>query len=150
MSTTKIIVDRLVVNSVNYNQMAKNQRTIKLSDVRQCGKIQCTAREAAGFLGIRVSTFNKFLQDDPKVKEAWEQGKQLGRISLRRKQFRLAGQNATMAIFLGKQYLSQRDIQSHALTDGEGQPLDLSGLSREERDQLRRLVARSGEQDPDS
>lgn len=35
---------------------------------------------------------------------------QSGKISLRRYQFKLAEKNAAMAIFLGKQYLGQRDI----------------------------------------
>ena len=35
--------------------------------------------------------------------------RQKGRASLRRGQFRLAEKNAAMAIFLGKQYLGQKD-----------------------------------------
>lgn len=41
-----------------------------------------------------------------------------GKASLRRSQFRLAERNATMAIFLGKQYLGQRDNLSDG-TDGK-------------------------------
>ena len=35
-----------------------------------------------------------------------------GKISLRRSQFRLAESNATMAIWLGKQYLGQREPEN--------------------------------------
>ena len=35
-----------------------------------------------------------------------------GKISLRRAQFRLAEHNAAMAIWLGKQYLGQREPES--------------------------------------
>ena len=38
-------------------------------------------------------------------------------MSLRRKQFKLADANASMAIFLGKNYLQQKD--SHELDIGE-------------------------------
>jgi hypothetical protein len=63
---------------------------------------------------------------------------------------RLAGQNATMAIFLGKQILGQRDLQNLSVTGGEGEPLDLSGLSKDERDKLRKLVTRGdSNKDPD-
>lgn len=42
--------------------------------------------------------------------EAYERLSQNGRASLRRNQFELSKKNATMAIFLGKQYLGQKDI----------------------------------------
>lgn len=127
--------------------MAKRKRVVKISDIKQCAKLQCTAREAAAFLSIRVHTFNDLLQNDPHVRKAWDDGKQLGCISLRRKQMRLAGQNATMAIFLGKQMLGQRDIQSHELSGIDGETLNLSDLTKEERDKLRELISRGDKQD---
>ena len=39
----------------------------------------------------------------------YEEKRGIGKISLRRAQFRLAEKNAAMAIFLGKNYLGQRD-----------------------------------------
>lgn len=47
-----------------------------------------------------------------------------GKISLRRMQWRLAEKNATMAIFLGKQYLGQRDNVDVNVTNTEGLSLD--------------------------
>lgn len=41
--------------------------------------------------------------------EAWEDGRETGLASLRRQQFKMAETNATMQIWLGKQYLEQRD-----------------------------------------
>ena len=41
--------------------------------------------------------------------EVFAEKRQKGRASLRRSQFRLAEKNATMAIWLGKQYLGQKD-----------------------------------------
>ena len=40
----------------------------------------------------------------------------IGKISLRRSQWRLAEKNVTMAIFLGKQYLGQREVTEVAAT----------------------------------
>ena len=47
--------------------------------------------------------------EEPKYREAWEAGLGQGRVSLRRTQMAMAEKNATMAIFLGKQYLGQKD-----------------------------------------
>ena len=41
--------------------------------------------------------------------EAWEFGRENGKVSLRRMQFLQARKSAAMAIWLGKQYLGQRD-----------------------------------------
>ena len=41
--------------------------------------------------------------------EVFKEKRGLGKISLRRNQWRLAEKSATMAIWLGKQYLGQRD-----------------------------------------
>ena len=63
-------------------------------------------------LGVARSTFEQFLQREEKAREAWDNGVLKGRASVRRAQFKLleAG-NATMAIWLGKQLLGQRDAQ---------------------------------------
>lgn len=52
--------------------------------------------------------------------EVFKQKRTIGRISLRRAQNRLAMRNATMAIWLGKQWLGQTDtgaVQSTAVQD---------------------------------
>ena len=41
--------------------------------------------------------------------EVFKEKRGLGKISLRRNQWRLAEKRATMAIWLGKQYLGQKD-----------------------------------------
>ena len=41
--------------------------------------------------------------------EIFKEKRGLGKISLRRNQWRLAEKSATMAIWLGKQYLGQKD-----------------------------------------
>lgn len=118
---------------------------VKVSDVERLAKLQCTPREVAAFLGIRVGTFRKLLEEDPDIKRGWERGKQMGLISLRRKQMRLAGSNATMGVFLGKNYLGQKDTVTNEHTGPDGGPmeLDLGKLPKSERDDLRQLLTRA-------
>ena len=61
---------------------------------------------------------------EPEFKEAIEEGWANGRSSIRREQFKLlqAG-NATMAVWLGKQYLDQRDQASLQHSGPGGRPL---------------------------
>lgn len=78
---------------------------IDLETVEKLGQIQCTIRECASFLGIPEGT----LKDRPDFSAAWHKGLEVGKISLRRTQFRLAEKSAGMAIWLGKQYLGQTE-----------------------------------------
>jgi len=119
-------------------------KSIKPKDVERIARLQCTRAEAAAFLGIRVSSFDRLLRNNERVKDAWERGKQMGRISLRRKQHRLAAVNAPMSIFLGKNYLGQQDKVTTEHTGADGGPIefDATKLTSEERDALRRLITR--------
>lgn len=71
------------------------------------GSIQCSLSECAAVLDIDENT----LKNDSKFMTLWRKGKEKGKKSLRRTQFELAQQNATMAIWLGKQYLGQTEKQ---------------------------------------
>lgn len=77
--------------------------------LRGLGQIQCTTREGAAFFSVSEPTFLKFLADNPEAREAFEEGKGKGCISLRRHQWRMAEKNPTMAIWLGKNHLGQTD-----------------------------------------
>lgn len=73
-------------------------------------RIQCTQKEAAAVLGVHLNTFRAFLEAHEKAIESWESGHEQGRASLRRHQYKAAeGGNATMQIWLGKQWLGQKD-----------------------------------------
>lgn len=80
-----------------------------LAQVRGLGQLLCTTKDCAAFFKVCEVTYLKFVKDFPEVQEAYDQGAGNGRISLRRYQFRLAEKNASMAIFLGKNYLDQAD-----------------------------------------
>lgn len=82
-----------------------------IEQIRALGRIQATVEETAAVLRVSLRTLQNFFTEHPDAKEAHEYGKLEGCASLRRKQFALAEKNAGMAIFLGKNYLGQRDIQ---------------------------------------
>jgi len=90
-----------------------------LAKIRLLGAGQHSRPEAASLLGISKSCFNEFLASHEKALEAWEDGVANGKASLRRMQFVNAKNgNVTMQIWLGKQYLEQRD--KHETTGADG------------------------------
>ena len=80
-----------------------------LRTIGELGKLFCTQEEIAAVLGVTARTLITFLNDNPEARAAWEDGLQHAKISLRRKQLGLADRNAPAAIFLGKNYLGQKD-----------------------------------------
>ena len=83
-----------------------NQAGIDL--VQALGRLQCTNEEIASCLGTTDATLLN-AQNKEVFLGALEKGKAEGRMSLRRIQMKLAETSATMAIFLGKQILGQRE-----------------------------------------
>ena len=84
-------------------------KTLKV--IRGLGEIQATTRECAAVMGVSHQTLIATFQRLPELARAYEAGKEEGKVSLRRTQFRLAQTNAAMAIFLGKNILDQTDKQ---------------------------------------
>jgi len=80
-----------------------------LGIIEGLAKIQCTQGEAAAVLGIHRHTLLAFLKRHANARDRWEAGLESGKASLRRNQFKLSETNAAMAIWLGKQYLGQRE-----------------------------------------
>lgn len=87
-----------------------------------CG-LQCTKAEICAFLDATDKTLERWCRRTYRAgfSEVFRQKRGIGKISLRRSQFRLAEKNANMAIWLGKQYLNQRD---EPLDDAEEQKED--------------------------
>ena len=85
--------------------MARPKFKIDYETAEKLAAIQCTQQEIASFLGCSVDT----LQRDEIFCGIYKKGQENGKMSLRRMQFKLAEKNPTMAIWLGKQYLGQRD-----------------------------------------
>lgn len=126
--------------------MPRKKKLIRLEDVRKVAMLQATQAEAASYFSITPKAFKKLLEDNVKVRRAWEEGQQNGRLSLRRKQIRLASVNASMAIHLGKHYLEQEEKVKTEITGKDGGPLevlDYSLLNNDERKKLRELLERA-------
>ena len=85
--------------------MARPKIKIDYNLVEKLANIQCTQEEIASFLDVSVRT----LQRDDEFCRIYKKGQDNGRMSLRRYQYKLAEKNTAMAIWLGKQYLGQRD-----------------------------------------
>ena len=86
--------------------MGRPKKEIDYDTVEKLASIQCTQEEIATFLDLSVRT----LQRDEEFCRLYKKGIENGKMSLRRYQFKLAEKNTSMAIFLGKQYLGQKDV----------------------------------------
>lgn len=84
---------------------------IDLDQAEKLGALQCTYAEASAFLDIPESTLKS--RDD--FSSAFKKGQEVGKLSLRRTQFRMAEKSCAMAIWLGKQYLGQSDDKEKEL-----------------------------------
>lgn len=82
-----------------------------------CG-LQCTLVEIAGYFRCSEDTIENWCKREYKkgFSDIFRQKRSTGQISLRRAQFRMAETNATMAIWLGKQYLGQAERQEIAVS----------------------------------
>ena len=74
--------------------------------------IQCTLEEIASFFDCCDDTINNWCKKEygDNFSGVFKKKSASGKMSLRRIQFKLAEKNTSMAIFLGKQYLGQKDI----------------------------------------
>lgn len=91
--------------------MARPRKEINQEQFENLCFIQCTLDEVAGWFKCSEDTIERWCKREYGLRfaDAFKRFSQGGKISLRRSQFKLAEKNAAMAIFLGKQYLGQKD-----------------------------------------
>ena len=90
---------------------------IDLIELEKLCVLQATNAEIAAWFECSERTIEK-RSKEPEIAEAMARGKGKGRLSIRRAQMKLLEKgNATMGVWLGKQYLGQRDVT----------PIELSG-----------------------
>lgn len=91
--------------------MARPRKEIDQKNFESLCGLQCTKEEICGFFDVTDKTLESWCKRTYKAgfSEVFKQKRGKGKISLRRNQFRLAEKNANMAIWLGKQYLGQKD-----------------------------------------
>lgn len=88
-----------------------------IETIEKLASMQCTDEEMAAVLDITVDTLCN--ENNRKAfSEAKKRGKEHGKASLRRLQYKQAEKgNVSMLIWLGKQYLGQRDVQEVQTAD---------------------------------
>ena len=99
--------------------MGRPRKEIDQTNFEKLCGLQCTKEEICGFFDVTDKTLENWCRRTYKAgfSEIFAQKRGIGKISLRRYQFELAKKNASMAIFLGKNYLGQSDavrIESNA------------------------------------
>lgn len=103
--------------------MARPKKDIDAAEVQKLAAIQCTLAEMASFFDCDISTLSK------RFSKEIAKGKEEGKISLRRLQFRHAEKSYIMAIWLGKQYLNQTEkIEKESDSDLINQELDFTDV----------------------
>jgi hypothetical protein len=104
--------------------MARPLAEIDWDQVDKLCAIHCTGEEQAAVLGVDYDTLNRACKREHKVSfaEYFKQKASHGKMSLRRKQYTTAMDgNTTMLVWLGKNWLGQRD-------QPESEPVDLQPI----------------------
>ena len=95
--------------------MAKRGTKVKIDlvELEKLCAMQATDAEIGGFFNVSVRTILR-RKKNKKFAEVMERGRAKGRLAVRRAQLKmLEAGNATMGVWLGKQYLGQTDIVDH-------------------------------------
>ena len=95
-------------------KMGRPKAQSKQRTFEEACKMQCTQEEILLLFGVSDKTLNNWCKETygRTFSDVFKEKREGGKMSLRRKQWNLAESNASMAIFLGKNYLNQRDQQS--------------------------------------
>lgn len=91
--------------------MGRKRKEIDKTEFEKLCALQCTYDEICSWFGVTDKTLNNWCRSTYKASfsEVFREKRGMGKISLRRNQFKLSETNASMAIWLGKQYLGQKD-----------------------------------------
>lgn len=83
--------------------------------------IQCTLAEIASWFKCSEDTIERWCRREYKMSfaDTYKNYSGYGKISLRRAQFKMAEHNCSMAIWLGKQYLGQKDAQNITINNDD-------------------------------
>ena len=117
--------------------MARPRKEIDQTEFEKLCGLQCKKEEICGWFDITDKTLDGWVKRTYKesFSEIYAKKRSTGKISLRRAQFRLAEKNATMAIWLGKQYLGQRDKYEVETNDNDAVLQFIEGMKN--RDKLK-------------
>ena len=100
--------------------VGRPKKEIPRQEFEKLCAIQCTKMEICDWFNVDDMTLDRWIRDTygekAKFSEIFRQKRSTGKISLRRNQFQLSEKNVAMAIWLGKQWLDQRD-QVHSVNE---------------------------------
>lgn len=93
--------------------MARPRIEIDREQFQKLCAIQCTLAEIAAWFKCSEDTIENWCKRELKMSfsDAYKMWSADGKISIRRIQFKMAEHNPSMAMFLGKVYLGQREVQ---------------------------------------
>lgn len=91
--------------------MARPKKELSQKQFEALCAIQCTEEEICDVLGVTDKTLTNWCKETygKRFSEVFRMKRQGGKASLRRTQWKLAQKNTAMAIWLGKQYLGQKE-----------------------------------------
>ena len=112
--------------------MARPRKEIDSEQFEKLCALQCTLKEIAGWFGCSEDTIENWCKrtyvdenDQPMgFSDTYKKYSADGKISLRRFQFKQAERNPSMAIWLGKQWLGQRDNIDVGVTDDKAREVE--------------------------
>jgi len=93
-------------------KMGRPKAIINKEEFEKLCALQCTLAEICDWFNVQDDTLNSWCKenyDGKTFSEIFKVKRGKGLVSLRRNQWKLAEKNAAMAIFLGKNYLGQKD-----------------------------------------
>lgn len=98
------------------------RKPINWEEFEKLCALQCTQEEMASFFNVHADTLSDRAKEyyGEAYSIIYKQFAEAGKCSLRRNQFVLCKKNATMCIWLGKQWLGQKDISKDEVRDIAG------------------------------
>lgn len=94
------------------NKGGRPPKEIDQNQFENLCQMQCTNDEICAWFNVTDKTLSNWCKRTygKSFSDVYTEKRKLGHISLRRAQFQLAKKSAAMGIWLGKQYLGQKDV----------------------------------------
>lgn len=119
--------------------MARPKKELNWEVIDKLCEFQATQEEIAQFCECSVDTLDRRSKElfDMSFADYFDEKRGKGKISLRRAQWQSAQKgNATLLIWLGKQYLGQKDRSATELSGPDGGPIEAKNVSQLPDDEL--------------
>lgn len=96
----------------------------------ELGRLRVTQEEAAAVLGVHVSNFRAFLKSDEAAQAAWDDGREMCKVSIRRQLFLHAKDDPATARYLANNFLDlSNDPSKNRAIENQG---STAAMNREE------------------